>query len=344
MKFPYVPVDPATPAPDGVSASVPLPSQAAGGAGADTPRTVIRGETPSTEDNEGPAFVTLTDYLSVTFPLTADSTPETVFRLLTDATQARFGGMADRGRGLNGYLRSFTFDVGGVIYAYGGQRGTGFLSLPGKACALVPDWAVLHELIRDRLQARITRWDGAVDDFYGVHTVDEAVALYQAGAFTSRGRKPSYRTEGPWLTPTGEGRTFYVGRRENGKLFRAYEKGKQAGNPDSPWVRWEVEFHNRDRVIPHDVLLYPARYIAGAYPALSWVTPGGARIETVKRQDAISYKRLSECAAVSYGRHINVMLQREGSAERVVEILRRDGVPERLDLSERLGARGDSLE
>lgn len=46
--------------------------------------------------------------------------------------------------------------------------------------------------------------------------------------------------------PDGRGRTFYVGRRENGKLLRVYEKGKQLGAENSPWVRIELELHNKD--------------------------------------------------------------------------------------------------
>ncbi len=49
--------------------------------------------------------------------------------------------------------------------------------------------------------------------------------------------------------------------------MRIYEKGKQLGDPESPWVRWELELHNTDREIPFDVLLQPGRYVAGAYPA-----------------------------------------------------------------------------
>jgi DNA relaxase NicK len=50
-----------------------------------------------------------------------------------------------------------------------------------------------------------------------------------------------------------------VGKRKNGKLLRVYEKGKQLGDESSPWVRWELELHNRDRVIPWEVLLEPVQ-------------------------------------------------------------------------------------
>jgi len=160
------------------------------------------------------------------------------------------------------------------------------------------------------------------------------VVLYQLGGFKSGGRQPNPRQFGNWLTPDDLGRTFQVGRRENGKLARIYEKGKQLGSPSNPWVRWEVELHAVDRVIPWDVLAHPGYYVAGAYPCFGWISAEASRIRTVKEQDAISYGRLKHISSIAYGALINVMLQREGSAERVVELLRRDGVPRRLAFSE----------
>ncbi len=123
---------------------------------------------------------------------------------------------------------------------------------------------------------------------------------------------------------------MYVGNRKNGKLIRIYEKGKQLGDPSSPWVRWEVELHAKDRAIPWDVLLHPGEYVAGAYPCLSWVSDRASRIQTIKEQDSITYDRLKQVASTSYGALLHVMLQREGSAERVIELLKREAVPKRL--------------
>ena len=109
-------------------------------------------------------------------------------------------------------------------------------------------------------------------------------------------------------------------------------KGKQLGDPDSPWVRWELELHNTDREIPFDVLLQPGRYVAGAYPATSWVQAEASRIRTIQKTGEISYAYLKHYASVGYGKLLNVMLETEGSAERVVEVLRRSGVPSRLAL------------
>ncbi|HEY6825045.1 MAG TPA: replication initiation factor domain-containing protein, partial [Steroidobacteraceae bacterium] len=245
------------------------------------------------------------------------------------------------GRGLHGYARSFEFQHGRTLFAIGGQRETAFISMSGDGCALVQDWPALVALLRDRLDGRITRWDGATDDYEGRRSVDSAVEAYRAGGFNGRGRKPSCSVDGDWIDPQGKGRTFYVGNRENGKLLRVYEKGKQLGEAQSPWVRWEVELHNVDRVIPWEVLLEPGRYLAGAYPALTWVQEEASRIATLKKADGITYDRAVHYAKQSIGRLVNVMVEREGSPEGVVEELRRDGVPKRLELTERLGLRGE---
>jgi phage replication initiation protein len=245
--------------------------------------------------------------------------------------------MESIGRGLHGYSQGFSFERGGVRFASGGQAGTGFLSIPGDGCSLVPDWPGLVALLRDEFKARITRWDGAVDDFEGKHSVDEAVELYLSDRFNAGGRKPSCDQKGNWIAPDGSGRTFYVGKRQNGKLLRVYEKGKQLGAKDSAWTRWEVELHNTDRVVPWDVIPNPSAYVAGAYPALSWVSGVGSRIPTLRRTDSISYQRIIFFARIAYGPLVGTMVEREGSAERVVDKLWRGGVPRRLETTTYLG-------
>lgn len=303
------------------------------------PRTVIRGERETTTAHSGP----FTDWVSVTYPLRDTSNPVRDFAaLFFPVFGDAFGDLQDRRRGVHGYRQSFGFDKGGVVFAFGGQRDTAYVSFPGEGCALVRDrWTEFTALFRDILCARITRWDGAIDDYTGVHSVDDAVALYLQGAFNLTNHKPTCKQAGNWIEPDGSGRTLYIGRRRNGKLLRVYEKGKQLGMRTSPWVRWETEFHNVDRIIPWEVLQEPGRYLAGAYPALSWVHGMGSRIETIRRTDEISYEHLVTHARRTNGRLVNVMMERGGDASEVVAALRRGGVPKRLSLSEALNLRGD---
>jgi hypothetical protein len=70
-----------------------------------------------------------------------------------------------------------------------------------------------------------------------------------------------------------------------------------------------------------------------------------SRIRTIKTQDDITYDRLKHVAGIAYGALVNVMLLRERSAERVVELLRREGVPRRLAFSDDyLRTQGDADE
>jgi phage replication initiation protein len=251
---------------------------------------------------EGHPYAALTDYLNVTFPLEySESWVATFLTWVTGFLGRGLGGLAERNRGLHGYKRSFAFDSGGALLACGGQAGTAFLSLPGEACALVPDWQDAAFFFEKVVEARITRWDGAVDDFEGTHSVDEAVSEFLSGGFNAGGNRPSCSQAGNWIAPDGKGRTFYVGRRENGKLMRIYEKGKQLGDPDSPWVRWELELHNTDREIPFDVLLQPGRYVAGAYPATSWVQAEASRIRTIVVRNNSGFARFRGSHDNNYG-------------------------------------------
>lgn len=329
---------------------------------ADTPRLVIRGEssseTPPPEVGERyeiiarsggrghivtipepristPSRAAITDWLNCTFPL--EESPEalaTLFHQFTGIAGDEFAPMAEVGKGFHGWRRSFDLGNSTAKLGIGGQRGKALLSLPGTACARISldAWPQLVALLHDHYNATITRWDGAVDDYIGARNVEWAVEQYLTNGFSTGGNRPSCSQQGDWIGDGETGRTFYVGKRKNGKLLRVYEKGKQLGDPTSPWVRFELELHNRDRIIPWDVLLNPGGYVAGAFPCLSWITEDANRIRTTKNSLQIAYDTLTFHARRGYGRLINVMLKQEGSAEKVVEKLIREGIPARLDI------------
>lgn len=282
-----------------------------------------------------PPFAALTDWLNVTFPFDGTTPSIAIARLLEQIKQyltPKFGGMVDRGRGLHGYQRSFAFDNGGVMFSYGGQHGTGFLSIPGEGCALISDWQIAVPFLRDVLKARITRWDGAVDDYAGEYSVDTAMGWYMDGGFGTGGHLPSMKQMGNWAKPDGSGRTIYIGKREHGKMLRVYEKGRQLGDPDSSWNRWEVQFSNRDRVIPFDVLLNPGPYVAGAYACLGWINKEASRIRTITKTAEIGYGALVNHCRNAYGRLLFVMEEVEGSSGAVLDKLRIEGIPKRLQM------------
>ena len=82
---------------------------------ADTPRTVIRGESPTEERKKSQAA--LTDWLNVSFPFHPENNnPLEFFKSFGEATKGIFGGMTDQQRGLHGWQYSFKFDHGCVFF------------------------------------------------------------------------------------------------------------------------------------------------------------------------------------------------------------------------------------
>lgn len=278
---------------------------------------------------DGVAYAAITDWLNCTFPFQPSDLTR-FFTQLFACLGERFAPAIDRDRPFNFYETSYSLGQSSAFFAYGRQGG--ILSFSGESCHLVPNWPELVVFLRDKLGARISRWDGAVDDFSGVHSVDIALQMYLEGKFNAGGNEPTCEQHGNWIKPDGKGRSFYVGKRQNGKMARIYEKGMQLGKAWDQWVRWEVEMHNKDRIIPWEVLLEPGKFVAGAYPkALNWVKDEMQRINTIKKTASISYDCLVHHASNGYGKLVGVMLEIEGSPEKVVEKLKRNGIPTRLD-------------
>lgn len=232
--------------------------------------------------------------------------------------------------GWQGY--DFRIDLGPFgLLAYGGehQRGTAHLSLNAHGCKGVQDWNAVR-IWCGLNRARITRVDLAHDDFSGEHiNIAKALTLLDEGQFTTGGRAPSARLIDD--LGSNKGKTLYIGQRQNGKLCRVYEKGKQLGDPQSPWCRVEVEFRGKSREIPHDVLTRPGDYFAGAYPCLAHLSECQDKIRTLSKASDISYERMVDCLRTQYGTTLHVMMRVEGGdIFRVFEQVERPGTPKRL--------------
>ncbi|HIL23616.1 MAG TPA: hypothetical protein EYG20_10070 [Alcanivorax sp.] len=243
--------------------------------------------------------------------------------------------------GRNFFDAGCTFD--GVFIAFGGNNrvpdGYGGhriveqrfqLYVDGDGCCRVPDWSRVHKKISQvSMDCRITRADLAYDDHAGSRDVAHAIQLYKDGAFTGRGRPPkaSYVDD----FDSGKGKTLYIGNRANGKILRVYEKGRQLGDVASAWVRWELELHNRDREIPFDVLVSPQEFLAGSYPAMSWVSDIIQKISTGREKLKITYQKLVASARIQYGKLLHFgALQLGKSKEEMFHEIYKSGVPERL--------------
>lgn len=239
--------------------------------------------------------------------------------------------MADTGKGWFGYKHRF--DLGGFgILAYGGesQRGSYHVEINASGCMHVQDWEKVREW-GEAHGATITRVDLAHDDLEG-ETVSVATALdwYRAGDFSTNGRPPAASLIDD--LGSGKGKTLYIGNRQSGKLCRVYEKGKQLGDPASPWARVELELHNKGRVIPWDVLTRPGHYLAGAYPCLGFLSVIQEKIRTITKSVTVTLESAVHNARQMVGKLVNVMMQfHSGDAFAVVNDLKREGIPRRLE-------------
>ena len=203
------------------------------------------------------------------------------------------------------------------------------VELNAQACALIPDWPAIQAW-GEQHNATITRIDLAHDDLDG-ETVTIALALQwlAEGQFNLNGRPAKARLIDD--LGSGDGKTFYVGKRANGKMLRIYEKGKQLGDLISPWVRVEVELRNKSRVIPWVILRHPGTYLAGSYPCLAYLSGAQDKIKTISKAVKISLEVAVSNLRQMGGKTVNLMMQvHDGDASAVVDALRRNGIPQRL--------------
>lgn len=306
----------------------------------EAPRLVIRGESLTSPTPTNPQAA-LIDWLNFTFPFRFDTLN---FIELDKKLGIALGYSTSmsRNKGHLGYSDSWDLGDGYGILATGGksQGNTCLISLNGLGCAPVKNWQAVHDFLVS-LNAKITRVDLAHDDFAGVYNITAGLEMLALGQFTLNGRPPNAQFIDDF--DSGKGKTLYIGNRDNGKLLRIYEKGKQLGDPLSPWVRWELELHNKDRLIPLDVLLRPGDYLAGGYPCLSWISETQDRIKTTRQQLKISFDHLVKYCRQSYGKLVYVMHEGLGQDPLdIVKTLSVEGIPPRLDLPPVLDAQKDA--
>ena len=69
---------------------------------------------------------------------------------------------------------------------------------------------------------------------------------------------------GDWIN--NKARSLYVGSREAGKQTNIYQKGDQLFGVEarSPWIRWELRYGSKLRVLPSQMLRDPDGFFAGA--------------------------------------------------------------------------------
>lgn len=149
------------------------------------------------------------------------------------------------------------------------QARTIHANIYGAACTFAAHgWTKRLAKLIDRTKADITRCDLALDFFDGFPGVpnylQQTMDDYRVGLCNSGGRTPVSNTNGDWANHRG--RSFYFGSKEAGKQTNVYEKGHQLFGVESgnPWVRIELRYGNKLRVLPSAMLRRPADFFAGA--------------------------------------------------------------------------------
>lgn len=222
------------------------------------------------------------------------------------------------------------------IIAWGGKNLGCYVSFMGSGCDAL-DIPRLYEEIKNIPEIKITRIDLAHDDYAGKNSIAVARKFAKKGGFNTGGRPTSYmyvesgnlsnkylkenfknvkEMSGQETKSTAKksfgfmptkGRTLYIGSRESGKLLRVYEKGKQLGYENDKWVRWELELHSSQRIIPLDTMINPSEYLAGAYPCLAFLSQEQSVIKTIVKSARMTVERIIENQVTSTRKAINMM-------------------------------------
>lgn len=254
-------------------------------------------------------------------PLFDAITDDEVAALISGTIHEIMGyGLYTAARGRNGYRMSYLMGNERVSYGYvafGGlqQKETVCIHFTGTGLMAAQDgWEHrLYQFLQDFApNARITRCDLAHDFIEGEYTPDQALKDWESGLFTSRYTKPVAECVGSdWLSGTNRGKTLYIGSRKSSKYCRIYEKGKEQGDEQSKWVRFELELKNKDIIIPHDILINPGLYLTGAYPICEQLFINHkeqvARIELKKRQETVSIEHCQKYASMQASSFLNYL-------------------------------------
>ncbi len=220
---------------------------------------------------------------------------------------------------------------------FGGQQNTMAIEMTATGCnAAKSGWELrLYEFLTEKAERpKITRLDIAHDFLSGEYTIEQALKDFDNGEYNNGNRQPKSECRGSeWRSDDGTGRTLYIGSRESSKYTRLYEKGKQLGDKESPWLRFEIEFKARDIIIPFEALKVPGKYLGGAYPICEQLFNVDAdRIPAVIKTLELTEERAIFHAKNQVGRLINYLLEKGQTPAEIINQLKpdHDELPKRL--------------
>lgn len=251
-----------------------------------------------------------------------------------------FGAERENKTGRNFYERSFNLKHDAGFVCIGGQNDTVMIVINGTGCTYGKlGWegyyhAWLNLFARD---FKITRLDLAHDDLYGDYTnIDWFNDQHSKGGFNRGGRPPSCEYRGDWKRPNGKGRTLYIGSRQSSQFCRIYEKGKQLGDPQSGWLRAEVQFGCKDQDINPDALIKPSEFFSIAYPCFAIFEYEGKvnKFERIQKQDEMTWDQAIELVKTQYGRYLHFFRRVFDDDALLLDVLtdiENTEVPERID-------------
>ncbi len=177
--------------------------------------------------------------------------------------------------------------------------GTGCKSVGAARCGHAKRWLELRAKL-ESCAGRITRVDVCADDLIGDYPLRLAQKWYADGEFDNRGQRPKAQLVDDY--DSGDGKTLYVGGKKSEKQLRVYEKGREQGDKNSPWVRYEAQFRASNRKeLPLDVLRDPASYLLGAYPVLNFLHCVATRIDITKAAVEATWKSARRHLRRQYG-------------------------------------------
>jgi phage replication initiation protein len=205
-----------------------------------------------------------------------------------EALQGIFGDLGkdmvlqDNNRGWNGFDRTATASVYGLALAriaYGGDsmRGWVRVDISGTGCEWVKDWDTCEDDLLGLHEFQTRRVDIALDTCKREVTHESVIDAYRLGLFTTNGKPPSMVKIEP--ENVYEGKTIYIGKRDQPKFARAYQKGYEMarkypgliidnfeGFPIDDLYRLELELKAKHQDLPIDLIQNRDQYFSGAYP------------------------------------------------------------------------------
>lgn len=205
-------------------------------------------------------------------------------------------------RGWNGFEQTATISIDDLKIgrvAYGGQamRGWVRVDISGTGCEWVKDWDSCETSLSSLSKFQTRRVDIALDTCKREVTHSTVVSAHRSGLFTTSGKPPSMTKIEP--EDKYEGKTVYVGKRDQPKFLRGYEKGYEIarkypgvelteinGFPIDDLYRLELELKAKHQELPVDLIANRDQYFAGAYPYLQTVLDVEPEIFKMSREES----------------------------------------------------------